>query len=99
MKPAHGLSVGLGLQNNGYLPCHQLVPGDILELGHVRDKMGIQMVMRPQLRFLNSGCMLCKCPRLKLALFDFLCHLDFFAEESESEEDVTDDSPGGSSDD
>ena len=38
-------------------------------------------------------------PDLRLHFFDLLCHLDFFAEESESEEDVTDDSPRGSSND
>ena len=36
---------------------------------------------------------------LSLCCFDFLCHLDFFTEESESQEDVTADSPRGSSDD
>ena len=38
-------------------------------------------------------------PYLSLHFFDLLCHLDFFAEESESEEEVTNDSPRGSPDD
>ena len=38
-------------------------------------------------------------PDLSFHFLDLLYHLDFFAEESESEEEVTDDSPRGSSDD
>ena len=60
--------------------------------------MGIQMIMRPQLWLLNSGYMLCKHPRFELMFFYLLCHLDSFAVESESEEEVTDNSPKGSSD-
>ena len=99
MKPAHGLSTGLGLQNYDHLLSHQLVPGDILELGHVGDKVGIQMVMRPQLWFVNGGCVPANIPDVSLQFLNLLCHLDFFAEESESEEDVTKDSPKASSDD
>ena len=50
-------------------PSYQLVPGNILELGHMGDKVGIQMVMRPQLGFFNGGCMLYKHSRLKLVPF------------------------------
>ena len=38
-------------------------------------------------------------PDLSLCFFDLLCHLDLFTEESDSKEEVTDDSPKGSSDD
>ena len=65
-KPVHGLSVGLGLQNNGHLPGHQLVSGDILELGHVEEKMEIQMVMRPQWWFLIVNVCFANIPELSL---------------------------------
>ena len=38
-------------------------------------------------------------PNLSLCFLDLLCHLDLFTEESDSEEDVADDSHRGSSDD
>ena len=76
-----------------------MVPGDILELGHVGDKMGIQVVMGPQLWFFNSGCVgFANIPDLSICFFYLLCCQELFTEESESEEDVTDDSPRGLSD-
>ena len=84
----------------GNLTHYQLVPGNILEFWQMGHEVRVQMIMRSQLWFFDDGCtILCKYSRLKLTLFRPFMLPDLFTEESDSEEEVTDDSPKGSSDD